>query len=251
MELNIAEQVLGANGWNIGFSEESFLVFAPSREDARNLASRQPEKLAEWAKNFGLEATLVRYPSEKKKSYRIPAKIATPAGQNQVSPYSSLSAVSEDQPMFVVDNISKLIYTSPEMGISLEMMKIMERMIQSDRPMFLLTNGEPKDPNGDRQVWLNQLACDMIQSAGNVAVTRSMRDYWNGEDLVSLHQKLRGTSSPFEHRYSAILNDESPDVWFKAVSRYEPIEIDGRSFRLSINQSFELTSKTPKLVAFR
>lgn len=67
--------------------------------------------------------------------------------------------------MFVVNNNSMRVYASPEVGISLELMRVMERMVQSDRPMFLLTNGGMDDPNGDRQVWINQLACDMIQSA--------------------------------------------------------------------------------------
>lgn len=123
------------------------------------------------------------------------------------------------------------------MPINRELYQLMQRLIESDRPMFLLTN------DTDYQVWINQLACDMIQSSGDEAVRRCMQNYWEGSDLESLHQKLRDTAQPFEHRYRAILNDTQNDVWFEAVSRYEPVEINGRSFRLSINQHFEILGK--------
>jgi len=248
MELDLSTRIFSDDDWKIGMSPESFLVFAPSREEAFKLATMESERLAKWALQFGRAATVVRYPGGK--PYRIPAEMAEPETRI-VHPINSFAAVSSDRPMFVVNQNSMKVYASPDIGIGLDLMKLMDRMVQSDRPMFLLTNGDAKDPNGDRQIWINQLACDMIQSAGNVAVTRSMRDYWNAVDLESLHQKLRDTSTPFEHPYSAILNDESPDVWFKAVSRYEPVEIDGRSLRLSINQSFEIVARSPELATFR
>lgn len=126
------------------------------------------------------------------------------------------------------------IYASPSMPINQELYGMMQRLIESDRPMFLLTN------DTDHQVWINQRACNMIQSSGEEAVRRCMRDYWEGGDLASLHQKLRDTSQPFEHRYRAVLNDAQRDTWFEAISRYEPVEIGGRAFRLSINQYFEI-----------
>jgi PIN domain nuclease of toxin-antitoxin system len=67
-----------------------------------------------------------------------------------------------------------------------------------------------------------------------------MRNYWEASDLESLHTKLRDTSQAFEHRYRAILNDVQNDIWFEAVSRYEPVEINGKSFRLSVNQHFQV-----------
>lgn len=166
---------------------------------------------------------------------------------------ASLSAGSGDmdgEMTVVTGETLRQVYTSPDLAVNSELHRIMGRMIESDRPMFLLSNGGPDDPNGDRQLWINELACAMIQSSGGEAVKRSMRDYWNAEDLESLHQKLRDTSQPFAHPYRAILNDDNPDIWFRAVSRYEPVEIGGRSFRLSINQSFEIIGRQ-ELVTFR
>jgi len=126
------------------------------------------------------------------------------------------------------------LYVTPTMPINRELYQLMQRLIDSDRPMFLLTN------DTDHQVWINQRACDMIESSGEEAVRRCMRNYWEGSDLESLHTKLRDTSQPFEHSYRAILNDVQNDVWFEAVSKYEPVEINGRSFRLSVNQHFQV-----------
>lgn len=164
---------------------------------------------------------------------------------------SGVKNMSSLQPMTIInDDVLHQVYTSPILAINSELHKILGRMIETDRPMFLLSNGGFDDPDGDRQLWLNQLACDIIQSSGKVAVTRSMRDYWNAEDLVSLHQKLRDTSSPFDHSYSAVLNDENPDIWFQAVNRYEPVTLGGRSFRLGVNQHFEIVGQT-QLATYR
>ena len=126
------------------------------------------------------------------------------------------------------------IYVTPAMPISKELHQLMQRLIEGDRPMFLLSN------DTDHQIWINQHACNMIESSGEEAVRRCMKNYWEAGDLEALHQKLRDTSQPFEHPYRAILNDVKKDTWFEAVSRYEPIEIDGRSFRLSVNQHFQI-----------
>ncbi len=129
------------------------------------------------------------------------------------------------------------VYTTPAMPINRHLYQLMQRLIESDRPMFLLTN------DTDHQIWINQHACDMIQSSGEEAVRRCIRDYWEGSNWSDLHQKLRDTAQPFEHRYRSLLNDLQNDIWFEAVNRYEPIEINGRSFRLSINQHFEILGK--------
>jgi len=190
-----------------------------NRQTAKNLFRQWEEVFQQWAMLYGFDEF----------------RLSMPDG-SYIGISSTLSVGSEAISTIRPEAIQSL-YITPEMPIDRELHRLMQRLIESDRPMFLLTN------DTDHQVWINQRACDMIQSSGEDAVRRCMRNYWEGGDLESLHQKLRDTTQPFEHRYRAVLNDVQKDVWFEAVSRYEPIEINGRSFRLSVNQHFEIIGK--------
>lgn len=187
-----------------------------NRQIAKQLFRRWEEVFQQWAMLYGFDEF----------------RLSLPDG-SYIGISSSLSATSEGVSTIRPEALQS-VYTSPAMPINQELYSFMQRLIESDRPMFLLTN------DTDQQVWINQHACDMIQSTGEEAVRRCIRDYWEGSDWESLHQKIRDTSQPFEHPYRAILNDVQNDVWFEAVSRYEPVEINGRSFRLSVNQHFEV-----------
>jgi len=190
-----------------------------NKQTAKNLFRQWEEVFQQWAMLYGFDEF----------------RLSMPDG-SYISISSTLSTSSEAVSTIQPESVQS-VYVTPAMPVNRELYQLMQRLIESDRPMFLLTN------DTDHQVWINQQACDMIQSSGEDAVRRCMRNYWEGNDLQSLHQKLRDTTQPFEHRYRAILNDVQNDVWFEAVSRYEPIEINGRSFRLSVNQHFEIIGK--------
>ena len=187
-----------------------------NKQIAKQLLRQWEEVFQQWATLYGFEEF----------------RLSMPDG-SYIGISSTLLASSDAVSTIRPETIQSL-YVTPAMPINKELYQLMQRLIESDRPMFLLTN------DTDHQVWINQRACDMIQSSGEEAVRRCMRDYWEGSDLESLHTKIRDTSQPFEHRYRAILNDVQNDIWFEAVSRYEPVEINGKSFRLSVNQHFQV-----------
>ena len=187
-----------------------------NKQTAKQFLRQWEEVFQQWAMLYGFDEF----------------RLSMPDG-SYIGVSSTLTASSEGISTIHPETIQS-VYATPAMPINRELYQLMQRLIESDRPMFLLTN------DTDHQVWINQHACDMIQSSGDEAVRRCMRNYWEGSDLESLHVKLRDTSQPFEHRYRAILNDMQNDVWFEAVSRYEPVEINGKSFRLSVNQHFQI-----------
>lgn len=222
---------------DLGFTEESFVIRAPDEAVARQL-----KKSIRWAASQALRLgkvdTKILYPGCEK-PYSILAEWAEPSCFCEATIHQSLSTGINGETLMMVadsDTVQRL-YTSPNLPIVKQLLQVVERMIDSDRPMFLLAN------DTDDQLWLNELACNMIQSSGARAVQRCMRDYWANDSLDDLHKKLRETSQPFDHPYRAILNDEQNDVWFEAVSTYEPIEIGGRSFRLSVNKHFNIIGK--------
>ena len=209
----IAKDVQFGRAW-VGLTVEN-------KQTAKQLLRQWEEVFQQWAMLYGFDEF----------------RLSMPDG-SYIGIFSTLSASSGDISTIRPETMSPQgVYTTPIMPINRELYQVMQRLIESDRPMFLLTN------DTDHQVWINQQACDMIQSSGEEAVRRCMRNYWESSDLESLHQKLRDTTQPFEHRYRAILNDAQNDVWFEAVSRYEPIEIHGKSFRLSVNQHFEIIGR--------
>lgn len=207
----IAKEVQSGRAW-VGLAVKN-------KQTAKQMLRQWEDIFQQWAMLFGFDEF----------------RLSLPDG-SYIGISSTLSSNSGELSTIRPEAIQS-IYATPTMPINRELYQLMQRLIDSDRPMFLLTN------DTDHQVWINQHACDMIQSSGDEATRRCMQDYWDGGELESLHQKLRDTSQPFEHRYRAILNDVQNDVWFEAVSRYEPVEVNGRSFRLSINQHFEVIGK--------
>ena len=236
------ERIFGGK-WGIGFCADGLSLTAPTKKEASRVAELEPETLAKWAHNFGKDATLINYPGGE--SYRIPVAMAkdAPAPINLFKPSNfmsiqkSLNADSGELSVIGADTIQSL-WIDSAVPINKPLLALMERLIESDRPMALLAN------DTDRQVWINELAARQLQSSGSDCVRRTMRHFWEGGDLAALHQTLRDTTQPFEHSYRAILNDAQRDVWFAATARYEPIEIDGKSFRLSINQDFQIIGQT-------
>lgn len=203
------------------FTGDSIVVWCESPADARSRVKNEYDKWAAIASAFGCQVARLLYP-----------------------PYSSGRAyevlATANPSMPVAENMLNQVYQSPKLPVSRSLMSVLERMVDSERPMFLLSN------ETDDQLWLNQLACDMIQSSGSDAVRRCMRNYWNAADLESLHQKMGHTSQSVRHNYRAILNDEQPDIWFEATSIYEPVEIADKSFRLSVNQDFRVLGKSDR-----
>ena len=64
------------SGWEVCLSPNAFVLSAPSKPEAFNLAYCKPEALAEWALRFGRGATLIKYPQCGDSYYRIPAAMA-------------------------------------------------------------------------------------------------------------------------------------------------------------------------------
>jgi len=209
---SIAKDIQFGRAW-VGLSVKN-------KQTAKQMLRQWEEDFQRWAALYGVEEF----------------RLSCPDG-SYLSVASGLSSSATGAMNVISSETIQGVYTTPEMPINKELYRLMQRLIESDRPTFLLTN------DTDHQVWINQQACDMIESSGEEAVRRCMRNYWEGSDLESLHQKLRDTTQPFEHSYRAILNDAQRDVWFEAVSRYEPIEINGRAFRLSVNQHFQIIGK--------
>lgn len=205
----VAKEVQFGRAW-VGLSVET-------KQSARRLLRQWEEVFQQWASLYGFEEFRLSLPDG---TYMSVPSALTSASLSTIRPEAVQS-----------------VYISPSMPINQELYQLMQRLIESDRPMFLLDN------ENDNQLWLNKLAADMIQSSGDEAVKRCIKDYWEGSSWEDLHKKLRDTSQPFEHPYRAILNDVQKDVWFEAVSRYEPVEINGRSFRLSINQHFQVIGR--------
>jgi hypothetical protein len=214
------------DGWQVQPQATGLRLVAPARKAILPFLENWLEELRCGADRLGCVVELCSLDSEKVIAVK-------PRGKTPMKPMAVITAASVGQ-----------VYSSPMLPTTKPLMRTMERMIDSDRPMFLLSNED------DQQLWINQLAADMIQSSGADAVQRCIRDYWNAPDLEDLHKKLRDTSAPFDHPYSAILNDEQSDVWFSAVSRYEPVEIGGKSYRLSVNKHFQIIGRAA-LTTFR
>ena len=234
---------LEPNWTEVQLGDDHAVYQCKNLQAAQKLRRGFEQKLANWTGSLQFHEIQLKYPGG---SLKISASVASNSASSSTSkasdstaPWMALSMTDRSTGNITVVNnvLVKQVFNNPRLPVTAEMYKVMGRLIESDDPMFLICN------ETDDQVWLNQLASDMIQSAGDIAVRRCIRDYWQGEALGVLHTKLRDTSQPFDHAYKAILNDEQPDIWFEAVSKYEPVEIDGRSFRLSTNQFFNIIGK--------
>lgn len=214
-------RALSEPSWALG--ENALIVLCRSESEARTRVRTEYDQWAVLAARFCKPKALLKYPRCKGEGFPV------------------LASEGSNKMMLVNGEMMAQVYLSPLLPASRPLMQTFQKMLEAERPMFLLSN------ETDDQLWLNQFAADMIQSSGADAVKRCMRNYWNGADLESLHQKLRDTSQPVLHTYRAILNDEQPDIWFEATSLYESVELGGKSFRLSVNQDFKILGRSDRL----
>lgn len=198
-------------GWEFLIGSEALIISCPSGADATKLIKSAASTLRDWATKFQLPVLL------KAPDYHKPIKIPPTIGV-----IMSTSASKQN------------VFTAPEVFCWTDISTaVLERMRESDRPMFLIRNSD------DRQVWVNERAAAIMRSSGSECVIRRVSDYWNPADLHELYIKLRQDGGmPFEHSYRAKLNDQ--DIWGKLTAQYELVEIDGTSYRISTTLNCEV-----------
>lgn len=201
-------------------------VPAPGLKQAKQIRRQHEEFLQYWACESGYEE----------------CRIFAPDG-NYVR-VSASNTTSQPQMLTVTPETLKSVFTNDSLPITREMWQVMEQLIQADRPMGLNMNEPIGTLDADSQIWVNQLAADMLQSAGKDCTVRNIKKFWRDIDHEALYVKLRDTSLPFHITYSAKLNDPESNVWFEATNLYTPVTINGRSFRLGIVENFEIIGAT-------
>ncbi|WP_449420534.1 hypothetical protein [Phormidium nigroviride] len=130
------------------------------------------------------------------------------------------------------------VYGCENPQIDLQLLKILQRMIESSRPMSLVRMRD------DAQLWINAPMVQLLETSPVEATKRIMADFWLPGDLANLKQQLT-QEGRFNYRYQAGLNK---NVWANLEARFELVESDDICYRLVTNFFAEPT-KRPVLMA--
>ena len=208
------------------FQKGVLVVDVPDKCHAIFLINHYAKQLARDAIRLGFDATVVRYQGcSDNKAYRISSKFAMRGNSNM--PLQTRMQRTATERVF-----TKTVAWNPSLYDALG------KMLEGTRPMALITSD-------DYQVWVNQIAADVIGCPPEVAINYRVSDWWLREDLIRLHEKIdtykRGA---FEHTYRAELTEDGQ--WARLTNRYEMLDT---GHRLSTNLGYEFIEKPGEVMA--
>lgn len=158
--------------------------------------------------------------------YEIPASWAKSKKKKKAStPCTTVCSM-------VFENVKGTIYGGANPTIDAQLIKVLERMIESEKPMSLVRMSD------DAQLWVNAPMVELLQTPAEEATKRVMADFWMPGDLEALKRRIQQEGN-FYHRYQGGLN---PSVWAKLEGRFELIEAD-QEYRLATNYYAEPTAR--------
>ncbi|HEY9807899.1 MAG TPA: hypothetical protein V6D13_01035 [Halomicronema sp.] len=162
--------------------------------------------------------------------YEIPAAWAK---KNRPSPKKAIKIPSSAINPQTFERISSAVYGPSHPVINKDLLHILERMVETERPMSLVRM------NDDRQLWINAPMADLLQTEPSLATKRVMTDFWLPGELEYIKIELAQTNS-FYHSYQGGLNSS---VWAKLEAQFEIVEASGTQFRLVTNFYAEPTKR--------
>ena len=152
----------------IRFSQDALIIDHPCNyEDAKKFVEQKWEAIALTVQRFGLPSALIRYAPDKPpiEIWASLTEMIQPAQPPSFKIYTAPVIQQWSDPL--LDAFAEMRGTGAACG---------------------MTDLETED-----QIWINQVACDMLSIAGLEAVTFNMRDFFHPEDLERVNRTIRDT----------------------------------------------------------
>jgi len=119
-----------------------------------------------------------------------------------------------------------------QLSLPVGLLKRMVAAAESERPISIIRQ------DNNKQIIVNQLMSDMLQTPPEVATQRVMNRFWLPEDLAELERRL-SQQSRFTMTYRGGLNEQT---WAILTTQFESFEVDGIWYRQAT------TLATPELI---
>lgn len=221
------------SGWEVCLSPNAFVLSAPSKPEAFNLAYCKPEALAEWALRFGRGATLIKYPQCGDSHYRIPAAMA-----------NSLQVVMNSSEPLILDPGNPLIEVyslSLSSVLYREIGWFLEHPVQAGGIVRVTDNQQVAMSHANAQK-----DSDFTAGAGvKKAVKWKRSDFWHPGDLADFEREWRQKLEPNNpdswvevswRSFDPDLGMFSSDGWIEFSNRYKLlVDEQGKTYHVSWN----------------
>ncbi|KOP26413.1 hypothetical protein AMR41_10635 [Hapalosiphon sp. MRB220] len=199
-------KVLNQPGWNYKLSYDGVSILAPTKKDATHLAQSYGYALSETAAKINGKV-----------------RIAWRHCKRPIEFYSWMATQQLPTPAETAARMLPLggeVFCS-QLQLPVELLKRMVNAAESERPISIIRQDNQK------QIIVNQLMSDMLQTPPEVATQRVMNRFWLPKDLAELERRLR-QEGRFTMTYSAGLNEQT---WAILTTQFESFEVDGIWYR--------------------
>ncbi len=205
------------------FSTHGIVIDRPgTRNDTELFIRGAWDQIANWITKAGLETAEVRFSTTEQ-----PIKI-----------WASLSEMINNSP----NTTRAKLFTAPVIQVwTPELVKAFKDSVDTDQPAGMV-NLETED-----QIWINDIAEQLLQISGLDAVKLNMKAFWHPEDLERLKQKINEVDADggkFIFNYRCRLA-ASPTGWANFENEYELIN---GLYRLGITRRQPEPIAVPALV---
>ncbi|MGJ5674540.1 MAG: hypothetical protein ACR9NN_13145 [Nostochopsis sp.] len=213
-------KVLNQPGWNYKLSYDGVSILAPTKKDATHLAQSY---------GYALSETAVKINGK--------VRIAWRHCKRPIEFYSWMTTQQLPTPAETAERILPLggeVFCS-QLHLPVELLKRMVTVAESELPISIVRQDNQK------QIIVNQLMSDMLETPPEVATQRVMNRFWLPEDLAELERRL-SQEGRFTMTYSAGLNEET---WAILTTQFESFEVDGIWYRQGTSLATPLVVPTP------
>ena len=173
--------------FDYSITNSKLVIRVNKKQKAREVVQNYKSIISRITQLFCCNTALVFYP-ESNDPFEIPTMSHKP--------------LKIEQKLWMIDEFRAL---------SIDYIKIAERMTQSSCPMILTRMSD------NRLIWTNDKHIEVTRQAPEQVIQQRMGDYWKPADLAELHKRLRQDGN-FFHRYQCrVIGDE----WERFYSRFE------------------------------
>ncbi|GAB1541586.1 hypothetical protein NUACC21_42570 [Scytonema sp. NUACC21] len=198
-------RVLNQPGWNYKLSHDGVSIFAPTKQDALNLAQNYGYVLTETA-------------AKMKGKVRI-------RWRRCKQPIEFFDWMGFQEPSLSAETAENLLRGGAVFCSQLHLpVTLLRRMIaaaENERPVSIVRQDNHK------QIIINQAMSNLLQTPPEIATQRVMNRFWLPEDLAELERRLQNESR-FTWTYSGGLNEQT---WAILTTEFEAFEVEGIWYR--------------------
>ncbi|PMB02172.1 hypothetical protein CI592_16685 [Fischerella thermalis CCMEE 5328] len=210
-------KVLNQPGWNYKLSYDGVSILAPTKKDATNLAQSYGYALSETAAKINGKV-----------------RIGWRHCKRPIEFYGWMASQKPPTPAETAECVLPIggeVFCS-QLSLPVGLLKRMVAAAESERPISIIRQ------DNNKQIIVNQLMSDMLQTPPEVATQRVMNRFWLPEDLAELERRL-SQQSRFTMTYRGGLNEQT---WAILTTQFESFEVDGIWYRQAT------TLATPELI---